>query len=916
MLPLFITLLAIYLIVYVVKFYRNAARYPRGPSPWPVVGNCLEMNPEYTADQFQEMSQIYGPIFTLHLPDPMVAVTSYEDIKEGLVTRGDDFIGRSNAYPDTFYQLEVHKGIAFADSENWHANRRASTQILKDFGMTKAKMEDRINGCIDDLMIYINPKIKNNELIDFRLPINVCISNIICDIVFGYKGTYQDTTRINNYLFNLDEAFTKLSGRFLPSLYRYFNDQEWLISFFNLFKPAGVMGMKEFGNTVRKDVAAVKKTYVKGEEPQNFIHAYLEKMEVLGGHINDEELDAVVSDLWFAGMDTTRSTMLHFFNLMALYPAKQDKARKEILKVIGSDNLITMADKVNLPYCSALIIELQRQANIIPFNISHRAIRDTEINGNKIPKDTIVFFCIYNVMKYDKQFSADSADFKPERFLNEDESAIVKGSTDRVIPFSLGKRQCMGMSLANLELFLICTRFLQKYKISVPEGVTPPKQKAPWSIIMKPEPFSYKTLKRFECRQVTKTTKHLLITADRIFTPDIVLFNNADGMFEASFMCNVIISNKGDILWVPPAIYKSSCIIDVEFFPFDEQICILIFGSWTYNSNEVKLDFLGAQYIDLSEYSPSSIWDIIDAPATLVNQRTRIEFQVRMRRKPLFFTIVLLIPVVLMAFLSVSVYFLPTESTEKITLTISLLLSIVLFLLVVSKILPPTSSTIPLLAKYLLLTFVLNVITILATVIIINVYFRAPSTHRMPSWVRTVFLDTLPIFICMRRPKIISAIKPKKSKTNSSKLPGIGEFNVTKNIHHPLCPVMSKKSLDDDDNWRLPAIHVYESNPITTGKDELTSDFYPLTKNVADAISAIEYITDHIKQDEEYKMYRDDWKYVGMILDRLMLYIFFGITLGGTIGILFSSPTVFEHVNQKAELQKLIALYIQSSEDS
>uniref|UniRef100_A0AC35U9N3 Neur_chan_LBD domain-containing protein n=1 Tax=Rhabditophanes sp. KR3021 TaxID=114890 RepID=A0AC35U9N3_9BILA len=409
--------------------------------------------------------------------------------------------------------------------------------------------------------------------------------------------------------------------------------------------------------------------------------------------------------------------------------------------------------------------------------------------------------------------------------------------------------------------------------------------------------------------------KEVRVAPDRMWTPEIVLFNNADGNFEVSFMCNCIISNNGDVLWVPPAIYKSSCIIDVEFFPFDSQICILIFGSWTYNSDEVKLDFLGAHYIDLSSYSPSSIWDLTDAPATLVKQRTRIEFQVRMRRKPLFFTIVLLIPVVIMAFLSVSVYFLPTESTEKITLTLSLLLSIVLFLLVVSKILPPTSSTIPLLAKYLLLTFVLNVITILATVVIVNVYFRSPTTHRMPSWVRFVFLDTLSLFLCMKRPKVISAIKPSKNKvvTNkiSTKLPGIGEFNAVNKVHHPMC-----SEIGDDDTWRLPAIHVYEDNPITTGKDEQTSEFYPLTKNISDAISSIEYITNHIKENEEYKMYRDDWKYVGMILDRLMLYIFFGITLGGTIGILFSSPTVFENGNQKDELQKLIALYIEASEDS
>ena len=65
------------------------------------------------------------------------------------------------------------------------------------------------------------------------------------------------------------------------------------------------------------------------------------------------------------------------------------------------------------------------------------------------------------------------------------------------------------------------------------------------------------------------------------------------------------------VLQVPPAIYKSSCIIDVEYFPFDEQVCHLIFGSWTYNDNEIKLEFEAGEWIDMSEYTLSSIWDVI-----------------------------------------------------------------------------------------------------------------------------------------------------------------------------------------------------------------------------------------------------------------------------------------------------------------
>ena len=55
--------------------------------------------------------------------------------------------------------------------------------------------------------------------------------------------------------------------------------------------------------------------------------------------------------------------------------------------------------------------------------------------------------------------------------------------------------------------------------------------------------------------------------------------------------------------------------------------------------------------------------------------------------------------------------------------------------------------------------------------------------------------------------------------------------------------------------------------------------------------------------------YRDDWRFVAMVIDRFLLYVFFGITLGGTMGVLLSAPTVFESVDQQAVLQRLIHVY-------
>ncbi len=106
----------------------------------------------------------------------------------------------------------------------------------------------------------------------------------------------------------------------------------------------------------------------------------------------------------------------------------------------------------------------------------------------------------------------------------------------------------------------------------------------------------------------------------------------------------------------------------------------------------------------------------------------------------------------LISFLSIFVFYLPTDAGEKMTLSISILLALVVFLLLISKILPPTSTNIPLIAKYLLFTFIMNIITIFCTVVIINYNYRTPRTNKMPYWMRRLFIDILPRILRMERP--------------------------------------------------------------------------------------------------------------------------------------------------------------------
>lgn len=124
-----------------------------------------------------------------------------------------------------------------------------------------------------------------------------------------------------------------------------------------------------------------------------------------------------------------------------------------------------------------------------------------------------------------------------------------------------------------------------------------------------------------------------------------------------------------------------------------------------------------------------------------------------MRRKTLFYTVNLIIPCVGISYLSVLVFYLPADSGEKIALCISILLSQTMFFLLISEIIPSTSLALPLLGKYLLFTMILVGLSVVITIIILNIHYRKPSTHKMSPWVRAFFIKRLPRLLLMRVPK-------------------------------------------------------------------------------------------------------------------------------------------------------------------
>ncbi|XP_028830994.1 neuronal acetylcholine receptor subunit beta-2 isoform X1 [Denticeps clupeoides] len=382
--------------------------------------------------------------------------------------------------------------------------------------------------------------------------------------------------------------------------------------------------------------------------------------------------------------------------------------------------------------------------------------------------------------------------------------------------------------------------------------------------------------------------KKLRIPSHLIWLPDIVLYNNADGVYEVSFYCNAVVANTGDIFWLPPAIYKSACAIEVKDFPFDQQNCTLKFRSWTYDHTELDL-VLTSDFASRDDYTPSGEWDIVSLPGRKnedPNDITYLDvtYDFVIKRKPLFYTINLIIPCVLITSLAILVFYLPSDCGEKMTLCISVLLALTVFLLLISKIVPPTSLAVPLIGKYLMFTMVLVTFSIVTSVCVLNVHHRSPSTHRMPDWVKRVFLHRLPVFLFMRRPgssNVRERFRRKHQRASFSSDAKLGR------------PEVDTFYLSEEPGGMCGGQwHIGE---LPEGSEIRQRIRFRHNAAVDEAIEGVRFIAEHMKTEDDDEGIIEDWKYVAMVIDRLFLWIFILVCVVGTLG-LFVQP-LFQSYN-------------------
>lgn len=201
------------------------------------------------------------------------------------------------------------------------------------------------------------------------------------------------------------------------------------------------------------------------------------------------------------------------------------------------------------------------------------------------------------------------------------------------------------------------------------------------------------------------STRHLVFSTSQAFFRTL---QNADEFSSNNFMqANAMIIHNGSVFWPIPTRFKSTCQIDVTYFPYDEQECKLKFGSWTYNGFQVSIEERN-DAIELSNYVPNGEWDLLDTSYQVNVVRypccpepfPDITFYVRIRRRILYYLYSVVFPCVMLSILTLLVFCLPPESGEKIALGITVLLAFSVFMLAIAESMPETSEYIPLISKW------------------------------------------------------------------------------------------------------------------------------------------------------------------------------------------------------------------------
>ncbi|XP_069823411.1 cytochrome P450 2D15-like [Dendropsophus ebraccatus] len=472
-----------------VKSRKNGSQFPPGPRGVPFLGNILQVDFRNPTETLRQLRKEFGDIFSLqYFWKNTVVLNGFEVMKEALINRSEDIADRP---PFPIYEKVGYSGdnkglVLVPYGSSWKEQRRFTLCTLRNFGMGKKSLEERVT---EEAQCLCSAFRSQKDQFNPHFLINNAVSNVICSIVFGDRFDYDDA-KFQRFLHLFDAALKAESGLFAQILNEIplLMNVPWLVD--HVLQPEYEL-ITFFKEIVSEHQKTWNPNYIR-----DFIDAYLVEMEKVKGDsatsFTEANLLMTTNDLFGAGTETTSTTLRWALLYMILYPDVQSKVQEEIDQVIGRERKPTMGDVLQMPYTNAVIHEVQRCGDILPLALPRMTYRDMEINGYNIPKGTTIITNLSSVLK-DQQVWEKPFQFYPKHFLDENGKFVKR---EAFIPFSAGRRSCLGEQLARMELFLFFTTLLQQLTFEIPNDQPRPREDPFFALTLSPHPYNIHVVAR------------------------------------------------------------------------------------------------------------------------------------------------------------------------------------------------------------------------------------------------------------------------------------------------------------------------------------------------------------------------------------------------------------------------------------
>lgn len=471
---LFIT--AIVVVILCLVFGVEDKDAPPGPNSIPILGSIPFVPKRFRAQGrlhipklFNYLTQIYGPIFRIYLgPIPTVVITDLNLVKEAF--KKDEVTARPPMKP--FHEFRYgsadgnQRGVILSSGLEWQDQRRFSLRQLRDFGFGRSSMEAMILEEVQKLRKCLQKE--TGKPLDLSFKMNISIINALWLILVGERLELDDE-RLLKIVRTMDKLLreTQVSGLFsvlFPNVYKMVHPR---------FKFAQET-FESMRTLMKQAILEHKETFQSGESPNDFIDCYLKEIENTkdpGSSFFQEQglksLDCVLIDLFMGGSETTSITLIWTFLFLLHHPEWQEKIHEELDSVIGSP-LPTLQDLPSLPLLRAVMSETLRLSSVVPNGVPHYVTQDTKVGDFVLKKGTSVMANLAWV-HLNPAFWENAEEFQPERFLDKG-GKFESPDSSHFAPFSVGKRFCLGQSLAEQEYFLFLSGIMQKFKLIYPSG--------------------------------------------------------------------------------------------------------------------------------------------------------------------------------------------------------------------------------------------------------------------------------------------------------------------------------------------------------------------------------------------------------------------------------------------------------------